>query len=137
MRDVSVARMVGRAMVRRCPCCGCNSVFKGWFKIATRCPRCGFHFEGRPEEGTFLGALTINIAVTFGLLLLMCFGYIAVVAASDGDVSPVPMLVIAGTVAVVVPIVFYPLSKTVWAAMQIAMERLGETDAARASRRRR
>jgi hypothetical protein len=86
------------------------------------CPGCGYRFEARPEEGFFFGAFTINLSVTLGVLLLVVFGYIAVVAASGGDGPPLwPFLGGAGALAVLLPVVFYPFAKTIWAAIELAL----------------
>ena len=33
--------LVGRALRRRCPCCGGGGLFEGWFTMVPRCPTCG------------------------------------------------------------------------------------------------
>src|SRR2546430_8285301 len=50
--------------------CSSDLIFTSWWKMKEQCPQCGLHFEGRPEEGHFLGAITINIGLTAGILLL-------------------------------------------------------------------
>jgi uncharacterized protein (DUF983 family) len=117
-----MGRMLARGLVRHCPRCGSGGLFRGYFRMADRCPGCGCHFEGRPEEGFFLGAFTINLAITEGFLLLGLFAYIAVLAAGGGDGPPLwPVLTIAGALAVAMPILFYPFAKTIWAAVDLAL----------------
>jgi hypothetical protein len=84
-----------------------------------RCPTCGFTFER--EEGFFLGALVINIVVTeLAMLVAIVLG----VALTLPD-PPVLLFVVLGVASsVVVPIVSYPFSKTVWSAMDLAMHPL-------------
>jgi uncharacterized protein (DUF983 family) len=124
-KPVSTVRMLLRALTRRCPRCGSRGIFQGWFKLARECPRCHYHFEGRADEGFFLGAFAINVAVTFSVLLVICFFWIGVVASADDGVSSKPVLVIGGLCALLLPVFFYPISKTVWAAFEIAMRRMG------------
>src|SRR5207249_4425987 len=74
----SIPLMYTQALVRHCPRCGAGGLFRGWFKMVERCPGCGCHFEGRAEEGHFLGAYTLNLGITSGVLLLGIFLYIVV-----------------------------------------------------------
>jgi hypothetical protein len=63
----------------------------------------------------------MNTLVTFGLLALdVLVGSIV----GYPDIAVVPMLVIGGIIAVVVPVVFYPFSYTLWAAVDLAMQPL-------------
>jgi hypothetical protein len=83
-----------------------------------RCPGCGHHFER--EEGFFLGAYAINLGITEGLVLLAIIPSI-LLAANDPDTSIVPILAAAVVAAVVAPLVFYPFSRTIWAAVDLLL----------------
>ncbi len=101
--------MLWRAVRRRCVVCGAPGIFEGWFTLRPRCPRCRFSFER--EEGYWVGALIANIAAAEGLFALVFVGGIV---ATQPDV-PWTALSIAGFVLMLtVPVVFYPLSKTLW-----------------------
>jgi uncharacterized protein (DUF983 family) len=120
----SVTKMLGRAALRHCPRCGAGHVFTSWWTMKECCPRCDLHFEGRAEEGHFLGAMTINIGLTAGILLLGLWLYVAVLALSDGGGPPVWFVVVtAGALAVILPALFYPFTKTIWVAAEITMNR--------------
>jgi len=120
--------MLGRALLRRCPRCGGKAWFRGWFGKVDRCRTCGYRYERQP--GFLLGALTINTIVTFGLLaMVLLVGSIL----SYPDIAVVPMLIAAGAVAVVVPIVFYPFSYTIWAAVDLTMRPLDPAERADAA----
>lgn len=109
----SGARALSRGLARRCPRCGAGRLFRGWFHLRERCPRCGFRFER--EEGGFLGALTLNYAVTAGAWLAVL---VAALVATAPDVPVVPLMAVSAIVVVVVPLAFYPFSKTIWAAIE-------------------
>src|SRR5690348_13790500 len=47
------ARLVGRALLLRCPNCGRGSVLKSWFQLRERCSACQVWLER--EEGYFVG----------------------------------------------------------------------------------
>ena len=72
----------------------------------------------------------MNTIVTFGLLAaVLLVGSIL----SYPDIAVVPMLIVAGLVAVVVPIVFYPFSYTIWAAVDLTMRPLDAAEQADAA----
>jgi hypothetical protein len=85
--------------------------------MVARCPRCGYLFER--EEGFFLGAFVINFAVT-QLALGIVLAVLIALEASGG--APLDVIVAAAVaVAVLVPVVFYPFSKTIWSGIDLFM----------------
>ncbi len=93
-----------------------------------RCRTCGYRYERQP--GFLLGAVTINTIVTFGLLAaVLLVGSIL----SYPHIAVVPMLIAAAIVAVAVPIVFYPFSYTIWAAVDLTMRPLDRAEQADAA----
>jgi uncharacterized protein (DUF983 family) len=117
-RRLSILRLAARGLIRRCPRCGAGHLFSGWFRMIEHCPRCGYRFAR--EEGFFLGAFVINFVVTEAALGMVLAVLIAL-EAGGGGVSLGPIVVAAVVVTVVVPLVFYPFSKTLWAAIDLAM----------------
>ncbi len=87
--------------------------------MVDRCPGCGYRFER--EEGFFLGAYVVNLAVTEGLLIVLAIIPAIVLFAADPDRSLGPLLA-SGLVAVIVgPLLFYPFSKTIWVAIELIL----------------
>ena len=118
--------MFSRALRRRCPICGAKGIFRGWFALKDRCPGCNFSFER--EEGYWVGAMIANIAAAEGLFgLLLVGGMIA----THPNV-PWRLLTIGGAIVMVgLPILFYPLSKTLWLWLDLSFIRpLNEDDLA-------
>lgn len=109
--------MLVRGLTKRCPLCGSGNLYTGWFRMRERCPGCGYRFER--EEGFFLGAYVVNLAVTEGLLLVA--GIIPCIAllAADPEASLLPIVAAGLLAAVVAPIVFYPFSRTLWSAIDL------------------
>ena len=107
--------MLRRALRRRCPLCGTKPIFDGWFALRDRCPGCSFSFER--EEGYWVGALIANIAVAEGLFGILFLGGIL---ATYPDVPWTQLGIAAAAAMVVLPIVFYPLSKMVWLWVDLA-----------------
>jgi uncharacterized protein (DUF983 family) len=118
-------RMLGRALLRRCPRCGGAGWFRRWFSKTDRCRTCGYRYERQP--GFLVGALAINTIVTFGLLaVVLIVGSIL----TYPDLAVVPIAVAAVAVAVIVPVVGYPFSYTIWAAVDLAMRPLEPAEVA-------
>ncbi len=114
--------MVGRGLLKRCPLCGSGGLYHGWFRMRERCPGCGYLFER--EEGFFLGSYVVNLGVTEGLLVLggivPCIAFLS----ANPDASVLPILFVALALAIGAPIVFYPFSRTVWAAIDLIIRPL-------------
>ena len=102
-------KRVGRGALRRCPRCGHRDVFTGYFSLRHHCPSCGFLFER--EEGYWVGAMIVNIAVTEAAFAAVFLGGML---ATWPDVPWTALLVAGLVVNGLLPIVFYPLSKTIW-----------------------
>lgn len=115
------SRMLVRGLVRHCPRCGSGRLFRGYFHMVDRCPKCGYLFDR--EEGFWLGAFVVNFAVAEGVLALLIGGFILREAATQdtGGTSVVPWIAVGLVLAVLNPILFYPFSKTIWTAIDLIM----------------
>ena len=123
-RPLTVPRLLIRGLTRRCPLCGGSGLFRRWFTIADRCPRCAFPLEER-IEGHWLGALGINTIVSFGsLMLTLAIGFVV----TYPDIAVGPLLAIAVPEAIIVPLFCYPFSKSLWSAIDLAMRPLEPGD---------
>ena len=115
----STGVLLRRGVTRRCPACGSGRLFSAWVRMVDDCPRCGLHFER--IEGHWIGAIGINTIVSFGALLL---------ATTIGLVATFPdfpvgrLVTINVLVAVMVPLLNQPFSRTLWTAIDIAMRPL-------------
>jgi uncharacterized protein (DUF983 family) len=106
--------MLGRALLRRCPRCGRKGIFNGWFNLPAACPRCGLALER--EEGYWLGAMAVNLGITEVLFAALLVTW-TVLAWPD---VPWVWLTVAGlALNAIVPIVFYPISKTIFLAIDL------------------
>ncbi len=123
--------MVVRGLLGRCPLCGGGSLFVRWFTLRERCPTCGLRFDRKPEEAFFLGAYTLNLGLVLSLLSVDLFVY----GLAEGGVVPLPpwtLVVGAVVIAVVIPLLGYPASKTTWSAVDLAMHPLDPVEQAEA-----
>lgn len=103
---VTRRRILLRGLLHRCPNCGGDTIFRGLFRTNERCERCGFLVER--EEGFFLGAMAINYAVT-ALPLIAVFVLVFMSRIS----VPLAMGIVIGW-GIIVPIIFYRSSKSLW-----------------------
>jgi uncharacterized protein (DUF983 family) len=119
--------MLLRGARARCPRCGSGGIFLGWFTMRDSCPRCGLAFVR--EEGTFLGAFVVNFAATEAVLAVTI---VSLVAATVPDIPAFKLSLVAVAVVTAFPIAFYPLSKSIWAAIDLILHpEVGEGDPAR------
>jgi len=110
--------MLWRGARRRCAWCGGRGAFfSDWFRKQDHCATCGISWR-RGYEGFELGALAISAVVCLGVLVV---GLGIGVISTWPDVAVVPLLIVLGVGAIVLPIVAYPFSYTVWQAVDLAM----------------
>lgn len=110
-------KSVIRGFTRRCPLCGRRGIFSSWFVQEERCPTCNYLTTRVHDQ--WIGSLGINIIVTFVLLV----GYIIIGFAVTYPRRPILQLTAIGLViAGVFPIVFYPISKSLWSGIDLAMQ---------------
>ena len=107
-----------RGVTRRCPSCGQGKLFRRWFSLAERCPRCGLVFER--EEGAFLGSLAINYGVT-GVSTITAVAIM--LARSLPNPSAFTITATAILMTLFLPLFFYPFAKTTWAAIDMLLHR--------------
>ena len=105
--------MIGRALRRRCPRCG-GKAFESYFRMKEHCDFCGLGF-GR-EPGYWVGATIINTIVTFGSFLLV-FGGLILMTWPDVPWTTVFGVTIVANTAI--PVALYPISKTLWLALEL------------------
>jgi len=83
------------------------------------CPRCGLHFER--IEGHWIGAIGINTIVSFALLgVVVIIGLLM----TYPDGSTLRLILIAAATGLIGPTIFYPMSKTLWTAIDLVMRPL-------------
>ncbi len=91
-----------------------------------RCPRCHYRFER--EEGFFLGAYVINLAITEGLLIVFAIIPSIVLFAANPNMSIRPLIISGLIAAVLGPLAFYPFSKTLWTAIELIFRPVEATE---------
>jgi len=87
--------------------------------MADNCPRCGLQFER--TEGHYVGAVGINTILSFGVLLISLVTFIAV---TYPDIPAGPWVFALLPVLALIPVFFYPTSKTLWTSIDLLMRPL-------------
>lgn len=112
-------RVFLRGWIKHCGVCGSGHLFKNWFQMKERCPRCNLKFNRM--EGQWSGDIGTNTVVSFGVLLVVLLGGVLIT-------WPEPPMVAIGiaavAVALIMPIFFLPYSKTLWLAVDLLMRPL-------------
>jgi len=93
-----------------CPHCGARTLFRGAFAMNERCAVCHLVFEREP--GYWIGAIYINYAVTASLMIV---GYLLL--DSYTELSLTTQLLTWSAFVIVVPVLFFRHSKSVWLAI--------------------
>lgn len=122
-RPLSTTRMLMRGLFRRCPLCGSNDCFDGFFKSRDRCPQCNLSLDR--VEGNWIGAVGINTIVTFGVVGIVV---IAAVAATWPQLNPMPVFLAGLAIGAILPVVFFPSSRMIWCAIDLAMRPVEASD---------
>ena len=107
-------RTVRRGLTVACPVCGKRRLFSWKMKMVDRCPRCDLEFERAP--GHSLGAIAINTILSFFVLAVVLTTSL-IVAHPEFDRSN--LLLVNMSTALIAPIAFFPMSKTLWTAMDL------------------
>lgn len=111
----SRARLFARGLTRRCARCGQGRLFHRWTAMVDACPRCGLVFE--QEEGYWVGALTI---ATVAALLVSAAAIVTVTILTWPEIPMAPVMAVGVIGMILFPILFYPFSKTLWVAIDLA-----------------
>lgn len=116
-----------RGLTRRCPRCGEWGIFKGFFALKKECPRC--HLDLEPEEGYYVGAMTIAILAAEALTVFLL---VVAIILTWPELPVMPLIIIGVGANIIFPVVFYPISKTLWLAIDLAFfHRIDSRDAPR------
>lgn len=118
MQRPSLGKMLIRGLFRRCAWCGGRGAFfKGWFGRYDNCQSCGLNWR-RDDVGYELGAAAIAAIICMGPLVLALGGVIAV---TWPDIEVVPMLAVFLPGALLLPVLLYPSSYSMWQGVDILL----------------
>ena len=116
MRDVAVEFF--RALALRCPNCGARGVISSWFRLKTRCGKCGLRLDRGESSDYLLGGMLFNIVLAellFAAVLLVVVWVMWPNVPWEGmEYSLVAAMIVA-------PIVLYPASRLMWLALDLLL----------------
>lgn len=116
---LSTGVMLRRGLRRRCPVCGQDKLFRRWIAMVDDCPGCGLTFQRVP--GQWLGSWFLNVLLAQVLVIVILLGG-SIAAYPD---PPLLLLgLVGGAVTVAFPIWFFPYSRMLWVAIDLAMRPL-------------
>lgn len=125
----SAATKFRRAAILHCPRCGGRGILATWFRLAGHCPRCGLALERGEKSDFWIGAYVFNLA--FGELLAIGIPIVWIIMTwpnpSWGRVQ-----ILAAVLCVLLPILFFPFSRTLWLAWDLSFRPTEPGDHARA-----
>lgn len=105
-----ICRVLLAGLLLRCPQCGHGHMFETPFRMRRECPVCHLEFERAAGEVT--GGMVINFVVT-GLAITIGSLYFGLFSR-----APLSLVLLGmGAFAIIFPIVFYPISRGLWASI--------------------
>jgi uncharacterized protein (DUF983 family) len=104
-----------RALRLRCPNCGEGKAFVSWLRMRDRCPVCGLGFQ-RGEEGYAVGAYMFNMIASE---LVFAAAFVVAIVATWPSPPWEALTWVAAIGMVVAPILFYPVTKTLFLAFDL------------------
>src|SRR5262245_21903267 len=113
---LGIARRFAYALLLRCPRCGRAPALSGWFTVRRSCPSCHFRFD-RGMDGYFLGAGCLNLVVAE---LVFAGGLLATLVWTWPDPPWNGMIFVGIPAMIIVPVLFFPHSRTIWIAFDLA-----------------
>jgi uncharacterized protein (DUF983 family) len=119
-----VAALFIRALRLRCPHCGGRPVFVTWSHLVPNCPVCGLGFE-RGEQGYWLGAYFFNLMAVEVVFTVWVVGFLLLTwPTPPWDLFQLTTVVLM----LIVPVAFFPYSKTLFLAFDLWVRPPGEED---------
>jgi uncharacterized protein (DUF983 family) len=111
----SARTKAARALRLQCPRCGSPGILQHWLRMKTRCPRCGLALDRGEEHDFWLGAFAINLVIAEGSAAVV--GLIVL-----WRTWPHYLLAqwVAMVLAVLMPLIFFPFSRTLWLAWDLS-----------------
>lgn len=120
---VSNLALLVRGARLHCPVCRGGGLFEGFGRLPDRCPHCSFRFER--VDGHWMGSLGLNTIVSFATTFVVLM---VAVLLTMPRIPTIPVIAAGAGSAVLVPLLFFPASKTLWTAIDLVMRPLTEAE---------
>lgn len=127
----SLLRMIGRALLRKCPRCGSRKAwFRNWYRQNERCVGCGLK-RTRGTYGQELGALVVGNVFNLAVILIAILVVMLTVGESIDGIFAVTVTMMG--IAVVIPTITWPMTHTLWMALDLRFRPVDEAESAEAA----
>lgn len=114
----SATAKLWRGLTRRCPRCGGRDLFESWFTLRARCPSCALRLD-RGEADFWIGAWMLNVVgVEIAFVTLLAVAVILMWPAVPWNA--VLWIGVAGMA--LLPVLFFPISRTLWLAIDTILQ---------------
>lgn len=127
----TVATKFKRALSLRCPRCGGRGILRSWLRMRDECPHCGLMLERGESSDFWIGAYVFNLAAGEVVALALP---IAWVVATWPNPPWTRIEILAVVLAVALPVLFFPLSRTLWLAWDLSFRPFEPGDVAGGSK---
>jgi uncharacterized protein (DUF983 family) len=135
--DPQFWRGLWRSLRLRCPVCGQDRLFRGWFRMHPNCGHCGVKYERAP--GYFLGSIYFNYGMT-ALLVVIVFFAVMLTSRMAPDALPAMLHPTAtelrwllAAFSILFPLWFFRYARSLWLGLDQYFDPLPRGDAAEAS----
>jgi uncharacterized protein (DUF983 family) len=108
--------MAARAMILHCPRCGGGGIMRNYFNLKDRCPTCSLVFNRGESSDYWLGGFTINFIVAEFAAVILTVVFV-LITLPDVPWNTVGFTALAS--ATILPIAFFPFSRTLWLALDL------------------
>jgi uncharacterized protein (DUF983 family) len=127
----SLLRMIARALLRKCPRCGSRKAwFRNWYRQNERCVGCGLK-RTRGTYGQELGALVVGNVFNLAIILIAILVVMLTVGESIDGIFAVTVTMMG--IAVVIPTITWPMTHTLWMALDLRFRPVDEAESAEAA----
>jgi uncharacterized protein (DUF983 family) len=104
-----------RAVRLRCPNCGGRPLFRRWLQMRERCPVCGIRLA-RGEQGYQVGSYMFNMIAAEVIFAAI---FIGILVYTWPEPPWDPLLYGGIALMILLPVLFYPFSKTLFLAFDL------------------
>ena len=113
----TTATKFARALRLRCPRCGGGGILRSWLKMQDTCPTCGLALERGEQSEFWIGAYVFNLVLGE---VVAIGGPIVWMIASAPNQPWTRIELTALVLAISLPFVFFPFSRTLWLAWDLS-----------------
>lgn len=113
----TTATKFARALRLRCPRCGGGGILRSWLKMQDACPTCGLALERGEQSEFWIGAYVFNLVLGE---VVAIGGPIVWMIASAPNQPWTRIELTALVLAISLPFVFFPFSRTLWLAWDLS-----------------